>query len=70
MLWKNGDGRAALNQENAPEMLWTETEETVLMLSRELEWAEAYAEDNPQCSMGRIYFDFLRWELVRAQGEL
>ena len=56
--------------ENAPEMLWTETEETVLMLAREIEWAEAYAEDNPQCQMGRVYLDFLRWEMVRAQGEL
>jgi hypothetical protein len=59
-----------MNQENVPEMLWTETEETLLMLARELEWAEAYAQDHPNCSMGRVYFDFLRWEMVRAQGEI
>ena len=34
-----------------------------------MEWAEAYAADNPGCVMGQVYLDFLRRELVTAQGE-
>ena len=53
-----------------PETAWTLAEENVLILEREREWAEAYAADRPQCRMGRLYLDFLRWELVTTQAEL
>ena len=59
-----------MNTEETPEILWTAAEESLLTLARELEWAEAYAADHPTCSMGQIYLDFLRWELVMAQAEL
>jgi len=49
---------------------WTPTEQIVLLLSREQEWAEAYAEERPQCLMGRLYLDFLRREIVQLMGEL
>ena len=52
------------------EMEWTAAEENLLTLAREMEWAEAYAEDNPACRMGRIYLDFLRWELLHTQAAL
>ncbi len=58
-----------MNPEEAP-VLWTIAEENVLALARELEWAEAYAEDHPGCSMGTVYLNFLRWEMVMAQAEL
>lgn len=59
-----------MNDNNALEPLWTVAEENVLMLARELEWAEAYELDHPKCPMGCIYLDFLRWELTTAQSEL
>ncbi|MDQ2800362.1 MAG: hypothetical protein M3Y13_12065 [Armatimonadota bacterium] len=43
---------------------WEGTQETLLLLAREQEWAEAYTEDHPDCTMGRVYLDFLRRELV------
>jgi hypothetical protein len=49
---------------------WQPMEETVLMLSREQEWAEAYADEHPDCPLGRIYLDYLRRELVQALAEL
>ncbi len=52
------------------EILWTLAEENILALVREMEWAEAYAEDHPGCSMGALYLNFLRWELVTAQADL
>ncbi len=55
--------------ENAAGGLWTTAEENFLMLARELEWAEAYAADNPDCPMGRVYLDFLQWEMITAQGQ-
>lgn len=55
--------------ENAAERLWSEHEEAVLTLARETEWAEAYAVDHPSCPMGGIYLEFLRREMVTAQGE-
>ena len=55
--------------ENAAEIFWTVTEETILTLAREMEWAEAYAVDHPDCPMGSIYLEFLHRELVTAQGE-
>ena len=53
-----------------PETFWTLAEENVLILEREREWAEAYAAGHPHCGMGRLYLDFLCWELVAAQAEL
>ena len=55
--------------ENGTETLWTAAEENFLMLARELEWAEAYAADHPDCAMGRVYLHFLQWEMITAQGE-
>ena len=49
---------------------WTLSEENLLTLARELEWAEAYREDHPSCRMGKLYLDFLHWEMVMAQSEV
>lgn len=49
--------------------LWTAAEESFLMLARELEWAEAYSADHPTCPMGRVYLDFLQWEMITAQDK-
>ena len=57
-------------EEETPELLWTMAEENILILARELEWAEAYVADHPKCGMGRLYLDFLHWELVTAQAGL
>ena len=57
-------------EDNAPGPLWTLAEENLLMLARELEWAEAYARDHPDCPMGGIYLDFLRGEMTAAQEGL
>ena len=57
-----------MNAEEEPELEWTIAEENLLLVARELEWAEAYAADHPECGMGRLYLDFLRWELVAAQA--
>ena len=54
--------------EETPDLLWTLAEENVLVLARELEWAEAYTADYPKCSMGQLYLDFLHWELVASQA--
>ncbi len=43
-------------------------DDSILMLARELEWAEAFAADYPDCGMGQVYLDFLRHELVTALG--
>ncbi len=59
-----------MNAENAPETLWTIGEENLLILAREMEWAEAYAQDHPDCRMGLIYLDFLRWEIISCQADL
>ena len=59
-----------MNTEETPEIAWSAAEENVLTLARELEWAEAYAADNPGCAMGRLYQDFLRWEMIAAQAGL
>ena len=42
----------------------------MLGLAREAEWAEAYAEYHPECPMGGIYLEFLRREMITAQGKL
>ena len=49
--------------------LWTAAEESFLMLARELEWAEAYTADHPACPMGRVYLDFLQWEMITARAK-
>ncbi len=49
---------------------WSPTEQIVLLLSREQEWAEAYALENPQCQMGRLYLDFLWREMTQMMGDL
>jgi hypothetical protein len=54
---------------NAAGTLWTAGEESFLMLARELEWAEAYAADHPDCLMGRVYLHFLQWEMIAAQTD-
>lgn len=51
-------------------MQWSPTEQIVLLLAREQEWAEAYAAEQPECLMGRLYLDFLRRELVQLMGEM
>ena len=65
-------GNAAVNDEryegNAAEPLWTAAEENFLMLARELEWAEAYTADHADCPMGRVYLQFLQWEMITAQA--
>ena len=43
------------------------TEDTVLLLARELEWAEAYLEDFPDCDLGWFYFRLLQRELTREE---
>ena len=58
-----------MNKKEMPELHWSIAEENILTLARELEWAEAYAADYPECGMGELYLDFLRWELVAAQAE-
>lgn len=55
-------------EENAVE-LWSEKEDLILALAREMEWAEAYAVNQPGCPMGGIYLEFLRREMITAQGE-
>ncbi len=57
-----------MNAEEMPDLEWTAAEENLLLVARELEWAEAYAADRPECRMGQLYLDFLRWELVVAQA--
>lgn len=54
---------------NPAETLWTAAEESFLMLARELEWAEAYTADHPACPMGRVYLDFLQWEMITARAK-
>ncbi len=55
-------------EEETPELEWTIAEENLLLVARELEWAEAYAADCPQCRMGELYLNFLRWEMVAVQA--
>ena len=43
------------------------TEDTALLLARELEWAEAFLEDAPDCELGWLYFRLLERELARAE---
>ena len=59
-----------MSAEEEPELDWTTAEENLLLVARELEWAEAYAADYPECGMGELYLDFLRWELITTQAEI
>lgn len=59
-----------MSAEEEPELEWTMAEENLLLVARELEWAEAYAADHPECRMGRLYLDFLHWESVAVQAEV
>ena len=43
------------------------TEDTLMLLARELEWAEAYLENYPDCQLGRLYFHLLERELAAAE---
>ena len=65
------EGNTAVNDERMDEAVtgtqWTAAEESFLLLARELEWAEAYTADHPACPMGRVYLDFLQWEMIKAQ---
>ena len=45
------------------------TEDTLLLLARELEWAEAYLEDFPDCELGWLYFRLLQRELAREEKD-
>ncbi len=44
--------------------------DTLLLLAREQEWAEAYAADYPGCDLGQVYLRFLRAEIVVLLGEI
>lgn len=61
-----------MNADETPSalMCWTPMEQTLLMLSREREWAEAYADEHPGCLLGRLYLEFLQKEMVRVMAEL
>ena len=56
--------------ENLAEDLWSEREDAILALAREMEWAEAYAVNHLDCPMGGSYLEFLRREMIVAQGEV
>ena len=45
-------------------------QDTLLLLAREQEWAEAYCADFPLCELGLVYLDFLRREIIHLTGEL
>ena len=68
-----GRGNMVVNDERldggAAGPLWTAAEENFLMLARELEWAEAYTADHADCPMGRVYLQFLQWEMITAQTD-
>ena len=57
-------------KEDAAEEVWSERDCVMLGLARETEWAEAYAIYHPECPMGEIYLEFLRREMITAQGTL
>ncbi len=44
-------------------------QDTVLLLAREQEWAEAYTANHPRCDLGQVYLRFLRDEMVRLLDE-
>ncbi len=45
-------------------------QDTLLLLAREQEWAEAYTSDHPACALGQVYLEFLRREIVSLLGDL
>lgn len=44
--------------------------DTLLLLAREQEWAEAYCADHPKCELGLVYLDFLRREIDSLASQL
>lgn len=42
-------------------------EDIVLLLARELEWAEAFLEDHPECEMGWLYYTLIQRELTKEE---
>ncbi len=44
-------------------------DDTIFLLARELEWAEAYLRDFPECVLGQLYFSLLERELTAAERE-
>ena len=45
------------------------TDDTLMLLARELEWAEAYLGDYPDCDLGWLYFHLLERELGAAERQ-
>ncbi len=43
-------------------------QDTLLLLAREQEWAEAYAVDHPHCDLGHVYLRFLHDEIARLMA--
>jgi hypothetical protein len=43
---------------------WNPIEEIMLLVARELEWAEAYVSENPTAEMGKAYLHALQCEMV------
>ncbi len=42
-------------------------DDTIFLLARELEWAEAFLVDFPDGALGRLYFALLERELTLAE---
>jgi hypothetical protein len=42
-------------------------DDTIFLLARELEWAEAFLQDFPDCTLGHLYFSLLECELTKAE---
>ena len=45
------------------------TEDTIFLLARELEWAEAYLEEYPDCELGWLFFYLVERELGAAEAD-
>ena len=52
----------------ADESVLNTTEQIILLLAREREWAEAWAVDHPDCDMGRLYLQFLHREIDELEA--
>jgi len=49
---------------------WEPVEEIMLLVARELEWAEAYVSDNPAAELGKTYLHALQCEMVTLSERL